>query len=182
MDMSALTRTLRDSVGTDGVLAAAEVAERPAGLLRRDKLKARLLVRPRTVAEVSAALRACHEVRVPVVPHGGLTGLVRGAEAGTEEVILSLERLRAIEVIDSLDRTAVVQAGVTVQALQEAAEADGLMFPLDLGSRGSATIGGAIATNAGGNRVLRYGMMREMVLGLEAGLGGGTVVSSMNRL
>lgn len=182
MDISTLAGTLRGSVGIDGVLAAAELAERPAGLLRRDKLKAPLLVRPRSVAEVSAVLRACHQARVPVVTHGGLTGLVRGADAGADEVVLSLERLRAIEEINSVDRTAVVQAGVTVQALQEAAEAQALMFPLDLGSRGSATIGGAIATNAGGNRVLRYGMMREMVLGLEVVLADGTVLCNLSRI
>jgi FAD/FMN-containing dehydrogenase len=179
---NALAEALRRSVGDDGVLGEAQVAERSAGIFRRDRLKAPLLVRPRSVAEVSAVLRACHEARVPVVTHGGLTGLVRGADAGTDEVILSLERLRAIEEINPVDRTAVVQAGVTVQALQEATEAQGLMFPLDLGARGSATIGGTIATNAGGNRVLRYGMMRDMVLGLEAVLADGTVLSNLSRI
>jgi FAD/FMN-containing dehydrogenase len=182
MNMNALTETLRRSVGDDGVLTAAQVGERPAGIFRRDRLKAPLLVRPRSVAETSAVLRMCHQVRVSVVTHGGLTGLVRGADAGSDEVILSLERLRAVEEINPIDRTAVVQAGVTVQALQEAAEVEGLMFPLDLGARGSATIGGAIATNAGGNRVVRYGMMRDMVLGVEAVLADGTVLSNLSRI
>src|SRR5947207_6028402 len=100
MDMNKLAEMLRGSVGNDGVLTAAQVGERSAGIFRRDKLKAPLLVRPRSVAETSAVLRACHEARVPVVTHGGLTGLVRGADAGADEVILSLERLRAIEEIN----------------------------------------------------------------------------------
>ena len=99
-----------------------------------------------------------------------------------DEVIVSTERMRAIELIDPVQRIAVVQAGVTLQALQEAAERHDLNFPLDLGARGSATLGGNAATNAGGNRVIRYGMMRDMVLGLEVVLADGTVLSSMNRL
>ena len=182
MNVSALAETLRHIVSDGGVLTAAQIGERSAGVFRNDRLKAPLLVRPRSVAEISAVLRACHQARAPVVTHGGLTGLVHGADAGTDEIILSLERLRVIEEINPVDRTAVVQAGVTVQALQEAAEAEGLMFPLDLGARGSATIGGTIATNAGGNRVVRYGMMRDMVLGLEAVLADGTVLSNLSRL
>jgi FAD/FMN-containing dehydrogenase len=119
---------------------------------------------------------------MPIVTHGGLTGLVHGADASPEEVIVSFERMRAIELIDPVQRIAVVQAGVTLQALQEAVEQHGLSFPLDLGARGSATLGGNAATNAGGNRVIRYGMMRDMVLGLEVVLADGTVLSSMNRL
>jgi FAD/FMN-containing dehydrogenase len=182
MDVNAMAETLRRSVGDDGVLTAAQISERSAGAFRNDRLKAPLLVRPRSVAEVSAVLRACHRARAAVVTHGGLTGLVHGADAATDEIILSLERLRAIEEINPVDRTAVVQAGVTVQAIQEAAEAEGLMFPLDLGARGSATIGGTIATNAGGNRVVRYGMMRDMVLGLEAVLADGTILSNLSRI
>lgn len=182
MDMNAMAETLRRIVGDNGVLSAAEVSERSAGAFRNDRLKAPLLVRPAGVAETAAVLRACHQARVPVVTHGGLTGLVHGADAGAGEIILSLERLSAIEEINPVDRTALVQAGVTLQAIQEAAEAEGLMFPLDLGARGTATIGGTIATNAGGNRVLRYGMMRDMVLGLEAVLADGTILSNLSRI
>jgi FAD/FMN-containing dehydrogenase len=97
-------------------------------------------------------------------------------------VALSLERMNRIEEIDTASATMTVQAGCILQVACEAAEAEGLLLPLDLGARGSATIGGNISTNAGGNRVVRYGMMRDMVLGLEAVLADGTVVSSMNRL
>ena len=174
--------SLRRIVGAGAVLDAAEVAARPTGVWRPDKLRAAALVRPASTAEVAAVLRWCHEHGVAVVTHGGLTGLVHGADAGPTELILSLERMRAIEHIDPLQRTATVQAGVVLQALQEAVEPHGLAFPLDLGARGSATLGGNASTNAGGNRVIRYGMTREMVLGVEAVLADGTVVSSLNQL
>ena len=113
---------------------------------------------------------------------GGLTGLVQGSVAGEGEIGLSLERMNRIESIDALGRTMLVEAGATLQQIQEAAEREGLMFPLDLGARGSASIGGNASTNAGGNRVIRYGMMREMVLGLEAVLADGTVIPALNRM
>jgi FAD/FMN-containing dehydrogenase len=116
------------------------------------------------------------------VTQGGLTGLVHGADAAPTEVILSVERMRTIEAIDPRQRTATVQAGVVLQTLQEAVEEFDLGFPLDLGARGTATLGGMAAVNAGGNRVIRYGMTRDMVLGLEAVLADGTVVSSLNHL
>ena len=177
-----LVEALRRMVGDGAVLDAAEVATRAAGVWRSDRLAAAALVRPAGTAEVSAVLHWCHEHGVAVVTHGGLTGLVHGGDAGPAELILSLERMRAIENIDPLQRTATVQAGVVLQALQEAVEPHGLAFPLDLGARGSATLGGNAATNAGGNRVIRYGMTRDMVLGLEAVLADGTVVTSLNRL
>ena len=173
---------LRAIAGDTGVLDAAELGKRSAGILRPDTLKARALVRPKDTEEVSKAVRWCHDNGLPVVTQGGLTGLVHGADASSDEVILSLERMRAIELIDPVQRIAVVQAGVTLQALQEAVEQHELSFPLDLGARGSATLGGNAATNAGGNRVIRYGMMRDMVLGLEVVLADGTILSSMNRL
>jgi len=173
---------LRELVGAGGYLPAEAVAERSAGIWRADHLEAGALVRPQSTQEVAQLLAWCNEHGVAVVAQGGLTGLVHGADAGPEQVILSLERMRAIEVIDPRQRTATVQAGVTLQALEEAVDEEGLLFPLDLGARGTATLGGNAATNAGGNRVIRYGMMRDMVLGLEAVLADGTVVSSMNHL
>ena len=173
---------LRAIVGETGVLGAADIATRSAGFLRPDTLKARALVRPKDTEEVSKVVRWCHDNGMRIVTHGGLTGLVHGADASPDEVILSMERMRAIEAIDQVQRVAVVQAGVTLQALQEAVEQHGLIFPLDLGARGTATLGGNAATNAGGNRVIRFGMMRDMTLGLEVVLADGTVISSMNRL
>lgn len=96
--------------------------------------------------------------------------------------MISLERMSSIEEIDQVGGTLTVQAGAPLQRVQEAAKEVGLQFPLDLGARGSCTIGGNIATNAGGVRVIRYGMMRQQVLGLEAVMADGRVVSSMNRM
>lgn len=140
------------------------------------------VVRPGTVAEVSGVLRACHEHGQPVVVQGGLTGLCGGGNPRPGEVALSLERLQGIEEIDVAGMTMTVRAGTALEDIQQAAEEAGFIFPLDLGARGTCNIGGNISTNAGGNQVLRFGMTRALVLGLEAVLADGTVISSMNRM
>ncbi|HEX4261362.1 MAG TPA: FAD-binding oxidoreductase [Acetobacteraceae bacterium] len=137
---------------------------------------------PRNAAEVAAVLLACSEARVPVVPQGGMTGLAGGATPSAGCVALSLERMRAIEEIDVASATMTVQAGATLQSVQEAAEAADLFFALDIGGRGSCLIGGNVSTNAGGNRVLRYGMARALVLGIEVVLADGTIVTSLNKM
>lgn len=177
-----LFERLRSIVGEHGILNGEETAQRPAGFMRPDTLQASLLVRPKTTAEVAAVLKLCNEEKRAVVTQGGLTGLVHGADTVPGQIVLSLERMNAIEEIDPVQRVAVAQAGVTLQAMQDAVAPYGLSFPLDLGARGTATIGGNAATNAGGNRVIRYGMMRAMVLGVEAVLADCTVVSSLNRM
>ncbi|MBK7686165.1 MAG: FAD-binding oxidoreductase [Rhodocyclaceae bacterium] len=177
-----MIEALRAIVGDNNVLDAAEVAKRSAGAWRPDSLKAAALVRPKTTDEVSQVMRWCHAHDVSVVTQGGLTGLVHASDAASDQVILSLEHMYQIEDINPRQRTATVQAGVILQTLQEAADAHDLSFPLDLGARGSATIGGNAATNAGGNRVIRYGMTRDMVLGLEVVLADGTILSSLNHL
>ena len=134
------------------------------------------LVRPRSTEDVSAALRVCHRHRIPVVPQGGLTGLAGGAVPVQGCVAISLERMNAIETINTRSGTMTVQAGVTLQTAQEAACEAGWVFGVDLGARGSCQIGGNVSTNAGGNGVLQHGMMREQVLGLEVVLADGTVL------
>ena len=114
--------------------------------------------------------------------HGGLTGLVYGTRTSPDQLILSLERMNNIEDIDPIGRTLTCQSGVTLQNIQEKAESENMIFPLDLGARGSCSIGGNISTNAGGNRVIRYGMTRDSVLGIEAVTSDGTILSSMNRM
>lgn len=141
-----------------------------------------LLARPRTTEQVSAILKICHETGTPVIPQGGMTGLTGGGTAIDGAVLLSLERMRTIEELDPIASTMTVQAGVPLQTVQEAADAAGLLFPLDIGARGTCQIGGNLATNAGGNRVLRYGMARAMVLGVEAVLADGTVMTSLNKM
>jgi len=183
--MNALTAAsviadLERVLGKDSVVtgeAAAEQAYSPVARLGAPLA----IVRPRSTQEVAAVLRAAHAAGTPVVPWGGRTGLVDGCRA-EGAIALSLERMAAIEEIDATGSTMTVQAGCVLERACEAADAAGLFLPLDLGARGSATIGGNISTNAGGNRVLRYGMMRDMVLGLEAVLADGTVVGAMNHL
>jgi FAD/FMN-containing dehydrogenase len=140
------------------------------------------LVRARSSDDVAATLRICDAHRHPVVPQAGLTGLTGGATPMADCVVLSLERMDAIEALDVDGSTITVQAGATLQAVQQAADAAGLLFPLDIGARGSCRVGGNASTNAGGNRVLRFGMMRDLILGLEAVTPDGTVVSAMNTM
>lgn len=140
------------------------------------------VLRPASTAEVAAILKLCYAHEQPVVVQGGMSGLCGGANPRGEEVAISLERLTGVEEIDAAAMTMTVKAGTPLQVVQEAATAAGFVFPLDLGARGSCNIGGNIATNAGGNQVLRFGMMRNLVLGLEAVLADGTVISSMNKM
>ena len=180
--MSDLHEELEQIVGSEGVLRRIDISTRASGIWRSDPIQAQTLVRPRTTGEVSQVLKLCNERRRSVVAHGGLTGLVHGADTLPQDVVLSFERMNRIESVDTLNRTMTVQAGVVLQVVQDRAEQAGLLFPLDLGARGSCSIGGNISTNAGGNRVIRYGMTRESVLGLEAVLADGTIVPSMNKM
>ena len=134
------------------------------------------LVRPRSTEDVSRLLQLCSQHGVPVVPQGGLTGLAGAAVPTGEMVAVSMERMNQIEDLNVRTGVMQVQAGVTLQATQEAAVAAGMVFGVDLGARGSCQIGGNVATNAGGNGVLQHGMMREQVLGLEVVLADGAVL------
>ena len=140
------------------------------------------LVYPRNTAQVSATLRYCNEHGIAVQPQGGMTGLAGGAVPVGPCVVLSMERMRTIKEIDAAAGTITVEAGVVMEAVQKAAEAADLFFPLDLGGRGSCQIGGNVSTNAGGNRVLRYGMARDLVLGIEAVLADGTVIDALRKV
>ena len=140
------------------------------------------VVLPRTTEDVAAALRLCSETGIAAVPQGGLTGLAGGAHPIAGCVVLNVERMTGVEEIDPVMATMTVLAGTPLAAVQAAADDAGFAFMLDLGARGSCSIGGNISTNAGGNRVIRYGMAREHVLGLEFVLADGTVVRSLNKM
>jgi FAD/FMN-containing dehydrogenase len=140
------------------------------------------LTYPRDTLQVAAILRYCNQRQIAVQPQGGMTGLVGGAVPVRPCVVVCMERMRAIREIDTASATMTVEAGVVMEAVQKAAEGAGLFFPLDLGGRGSCQIGGNLSTNAGGNRVLRFGMARELVLGLEAVLADGTVISALSKV
>ncbi|HYG28561.1 MAG TPA: FAD-binding oxidoreductase [Caulobacteraceae bacterium] len=140
-----------------------------------------ILLLPKTTQEVSAVVGVCAEAGVAITPQGGNTGLVSG-QIPQGEVLLSTERMRAIRDVDASDDVIVAEAGVPLALVHEAAEAKRRRFPLSLASEGTATIGGLISTNAGGTQVLRYGTMRDLVLGLEAVLPNGEVWSGLKRL
>lgn len=140
------------------------------------------VLRPADTAELSGALALCHEHGLPVTVQGGLSGLCGGATPAKGTLALSLERMVGIEEIDRQSMTMTVRAGTPIETVQKAAEDAGCYYGVDFGARGSATVGGTIATNAGGNRVLRYGMTRRQVIGLEAVLADGTVLSSLDRM
>ena len=140
-----------------------------------------LLALPKSTAEVSAVIGVCAEAGVAITPQGGNTGLVSG-QIPQGEVLLSTERMRAIRDVDAFDDVIVAEAGVTLAAVHDAAEEKRRRFPLSLAAEGTATIGGLVSTNAGGTQVLRYGTMRDQVLGLEAVLPNGEVWNGLKRL
>ena len=180
--MTDIVQELRALLGPGGVLEGEDVSSRMIHVWRQDPIRARCIARPASTEEVAAVLKRCNELGQTVVPHGGLTGLVQGCNGDEADVVLSLERMNRIEDIDPVGRTMTCQAGVPLEKLQQEAEKLGLMFPVDLGARGTCQIGGNVSTNAGGNRVIRFGMTRDNVLGLEAVLADGTVVTSLNKM
>lgn len=140
-----------------------------------------LLLTPRSTKEVARAVTICAAHGVAIIPQGGNTGLV-GGQIPHGEVLLSLRKMRAVRDVTPLDDAMTVEAGLTLLEAQQAASAAGRVFPLSLAAEGSATIGGVISTNAGGTQVLRYGMMRDLVLGLEAVMPNGEVFHGLKRL
>lgn len=140
------------------------------------------VIRPKTTEDISQILALCHEHRCAVIPQGGLTGLAGGATVRGQALVLSMERLKGIIELDADSATLTVWAGTPLETIQNAATEAGYEFALDLGARGSCQIGGNVATNAGGNRVIRYGMTRDLVLGLEVVQADGTVLSMLNKM
>ncbi len=179
--MDSLTE-LANIVDGKRVLPPDAVAERATSYWNSAPMQARALVMPSTTSEVAGILRACNDAGQSLITQGGLTNCVEAVEPTNNDVVLSTEKMAGIVEIDHVGGTAVVEAGAVLQTVQETVAGESLYFPLDLGARGSCTIGGNIATNAGGINVLKYGMMRNLVLGLETVLADGTVVSSMNRM
>lgn len=180
--MSDIVREIAAIVGGTRLLVGDAVTDRVTSFWNDSPMQASAIVFPKTTEEVSAILRCCNANNQTVITHGGLTNCVAAVESAAGDVVLSLEKMSNVVEIDMVGGTVVVEAGAILQKVQEAVAAQGLRFPLDLGARGSCTIGGNIATNAGGINVLRYGMMRNLVLGLEAVLADGTVISSMNKM
>ena len=178
-----LLAELRAVLGETGVRVGDAIGERAlTDWTKMTPTRPAALLLPASTAQVSAALAICHAARQPVVPQGGMTGLVGGAIARETDIALSLERMTGIEEIDPAAATMTVLAGTTLELAQQAAMAAGFELALDLGARGSCQIGGNLATNAGGNRVIQSGPARDQTLGLEVVLADGTVLSSLNKM
>lgn len=182
-DMSgSFVNQLCEALGKDSVLTGTDIGARYYhDLAGKPAAQPRAVVRPRTTEAVSALLRFCYREKVPVTTQGGMTGVVRGALPNADEIVLSMELMNAVEEIDVSSGAAIAQAGTPLQKIQERVEQEGYMFPLDLSARGSCTIGGNISTNAGGNRVIRYGMTRDLILGLEVVTADGTVLQGLRK-
>ncbi len=167
--MNALIGRLQAVVGASHVLTEGDLGAWEQDWRKRSRGKALAVVRPANAAEVAQVVKACAEAGTSIVPQGGNTGLVVGStpdESG-RQVVLSLQRLNAVREIDAANLTITVEAGCVLQNVQEAAQRAGLLFPLSLAAEGSCTIGGNLATNAGGTQVVRFGNARDLCLGLE---------------
>ncbi len=177
-----LCQALRERLGPHGFFAGSDLPDTlQSDWSRTGQHRPLALVRPASTEEVAAVLALCHQFRQPVVVQGGMTGLAGGANPTGVEIALSLARLVGVEEIDGDAEAMLVRAGTALANAQEAARAAGFLFPVDLGARGSAQIGGLVATNAGGIRVIRYGTLRDNLLGVEAVLADGRILSHLNR-
>jgi FAD/FMN-containing dehydrogenase len=179
-----LLQTLATAVGEANVLTGDDAAPYLTDWRKRYIGRALAVVRPASTAEVAAVVRACAGSRKPMVPQGGNTGLVGGGtpDASGDAVVISLQRMKRVRSLDVANDTITVEAGCVLQEVQQAARQRGRLFPLSLAAEGSATIGGNLATNAGGVQVLRYGNARDLTLGLEVVLASGEVWDGLRGL
>ena len=179
-----LLETLRQIAGPGQVLSDGDLTAWELDWRKRSRGKALAVVRPATTAEVAAIVKACAAAGVSIVTQGGNTGLTVGSipdESG-RQVVLSLQRMNAVRQIDAANLTVTVEAGCILQTLQEAADKAGFLFPLSLAAEGSCTIGGNLATNAGGTQVVRYGNARDLCLGLEVVTAQGEIWNGLSGL
>lgn len=184
-DADALACALIDAIGRDSVLTDADsLASHSTDMLRLKAARPRLVVRPADTAALAAALRVCAQHRAAVVPFGGNTGFCGGsmADGSGRQVVVSLARMNRVRDVDPLNNTMTVDAGCILAQLQATALEHDRVFPLSHGGEGSAQIGGCLSTNAGGNAVLRFGMARDLVLGLEVVLPDGRVLDALRGL
>lgn len=177
--LQAITSELGDNI----LISKEDIEERYAHIWKMDsRLQAKAVALPRSTYDVSIISKICCEHRQSIVIHGGLTGLVGSTNSNSNELVISLEKLNHIIEIDQSSRTMTVEAGVILEDILIEADKNSLFFPMNFGAKGSAQIGGCLATNAGGLRVVRYGMIRNMVLGLEVVLPNGQIINSLKKL
>jgi FAD/FMN-containing dehydrogenase len=182
--MTGLIQDLARIVGDAHVLHEGDLSAWELDWRKRSRGKALAVVRPATTEQVAAVVRACAAAGTPIVPQGGNTGLVVGGtpDASGTQVVMSLQRMHTVRAIDTANLTLTVEAGCVLQSVQEAAREAGFLFPLSLAAEGSCTIGGNLATNAGGTQVLRYGNARDLCLGLEVVTAQGEIWNGLSGL
>ena len=181
--MEALIKQFISIAGDGGVLRGEDLKFQFNHIWKMDSgLNALCLLYPASASQLSEIMKICYELEQPVVVFGGRSNLVGSTETSRGEVVIAMDKMNGIEEVDSGSRTMTVQAGVILENIQIEAQKNNLFFPLNFGAKGSAQIGGILSTNAGGMRVLRYGMTRNLVLGVEAVLADGRVVSSMKKI
>ncbi|OUU35414.1 MAG: oxidoreductase [Cellvibrionales bacterium TMED49] len=180
---SPLIKAFTQVLGQSNVVLGGDISERHnADWSLAPPVAPSVLLRPDSTEKLSQIVSLCNSYRQPIVVQGGMTGLAGGATPQRREVAISLELMSGVQDIDPVAMTLSALAGTPLQALQQAALQHSLVLPLDLAARGSCSIGGNLATNAGGTEVIRYGMTRSLVLGLEVVLADGTIVNSMNKM
>ena len=175
--------TLKKIVGEDGVLSDGKEKSRFDHIWKTEiPTNALAVVFPKDTGQLSSIMKVCFQKNQKILVQGGLTNLVGSTKTFEDEIIISLDRMNKIEEIDEKSRTITLQSGVIVEDAINAVNEKDLLLPLNFGAKGSAQIGGVVSTNAGGLRVLKYGMTRGLILGLEAVLSNGEVISSMKKV
>ena len=178
-----LLEYLKEKLASNQILVEDALKSRYTHIWKMDEgLKAKVVVLPESTEDVSEILKICNKLKQKVAIHGGLTNLVGGTETEGDELVISLEKMNKIEEVDPMSRTITAEAGVILQAIHEKADEHQLFFPLNFGAKGTAQVGGIISSNAGGLRVLKYGMTRQLVLGIEAVLADGTIISGLKKI
>ncbi|CAN5477542.1 FAD-binding oxidoreductase [soil metagenome] len=181
VENSPVIEKLIEALGEHKILSHEQATERIANVYgKANALNVKALVLPESTNDVAITLKICTAYKQAVVPQGGLSNVVNSATANTQEIAISLERMNAIQPVDHSNQFVEVGAGVILENLHQKVKESGFIFPLDLGAKGSCMIGGNIATNAGGLQALRYGVMRNLVLGLEVVLPDGTILNNLN--
>jgi len=178
-----IIKKITDVVDESSIIKGDDLKSRFYHIWKTDiSLESICVVLPRNTVQVSKIMKICYEANQEVIIHGGLTNLVGATKSNNSQIVISLEKMNNIIEIDTESKTLTCESGVILEDLISACKEKDLLLPLNFGARGSAQIGGAVSTNAGGLRVFKYGMTRNLVLGTEAVLPNGTVISSLKKL
>ena len=183
MNVDSIAKLLTDKLGKNSVLTGKNLMQKYDHIWRMNEpTKTPLIVFPKTTKDVSEIMKICNKLSQKIVIHGGLTNLVGGTKTSNDVIVISLEKMNEIEEFDEKSKTITVQSGVILEDIINKVSESKLLLPLNFGAKGSAQIGGVVSTNAGGLRVFKYGMTRQMVLGLEAVMPDGTIISSLKKV